>query len=212
MGVSNYTELKATIADFLNRTDLTSVIPTFITLAEADFNRRIRHYSMEARATAELNTQFFLPPADWLESIRFRLTGDGTYPLELVSNSQLMDMRDNSNDAAGRPGYYVFVDGQFELFPTPSQAYTAELIYYAKIPALSDSATTNWLLTNHPDSYLYASLMHSAPYLQEDARTQIWAGLAERAVADVNSASQSAKLSGSGLTMKKRGLAPASRS
>ena len=47
MALSNYTELKASIADFLNRDDLTSVIPDFITLAESQINRDIRHMKVK---------------------------------------------------------------------------------------------------------------------------------------------------------------------
>ena len=46
MSISNFTELKSSIADFLNRDDLTAVIPTFIKLAEADMNRKLRHLSL----------------------------------------------------------------------------------------------------------------------------------------------------------------------
>ena len=35
MSLTNFTELKTEIANFLNRDDLTNVIPTFIRLAEA---------------------------------------------------------------------------------------------------------------------------------------------------------------------------------
>ena len=38
MSISNYNDLKSSIADFLNRDDLTAVIPTFIELAEADMS------------------------------------------------------------------------------------------------------------------------------------------------------------------------------
>ena len=48
MSITNYTNLQSTIADYLNRDDLTSVIPVFIQLAEAQMNRDIRHYEMEA--------------------------------------------------------------------------------------------------------------------------------------------------------------------
>ena len=43
MALSTYDELKASIADFLNRDDLTSVIPDFIKLAETGMNREVRH-------------------------------------------------------------------------------------------------------------------------------------------------------------------------
>jgi len=36
MALTTYTELKASIADWLNRSDLTAAIPDFISLAEAD--------------------------------------------------------------------------------------------------------------------------------------------------------------------------------
>ena len=44
MAITTYDELKTSVADFLNRDDLTSVIPDFITMAEADLNRNVRHY------------------------------------------------------------------------------------------------------------------------------------------------------------------------
>ena len=56
MPITTYTELKAAIADFLNRDDLSAVVPTFISLAEADIQRRVRHWRMEKRSTAELDT------------------------------------------------------------------------------------------------------------------------------------------------------------
>ena len=53
MALTNYTGLKASIADFINRDDLTSVIPDFISLAEAQINRDIRHWKMEARSSGQ---------------------------------------------------------------------------------------------------------------------------------------------------------------
>jgi hypothetical protein len=81
-----------------------------------------------------------------------------------------------------------------------------ELLYLAKIPALSDSNTSNWLLSEAPDVYLYGSLVHSAPYLQEDDRLGVWAQLYGAAVERVVELSDKAKWSGSGLKMKNRGL------
>ena len=86
--------------------------------------------------------------------------------------------------------------------PTPDGAYSAILMYYAKIPTLSDSNETNWLLTHHPDIYLYGALLHSAPYLKEDERAQTWAALYTAAVMRVNNASSKSTTSGSGLRLK----------
>ena len=205
MPISTYAELKSAVADWLNREDLTAVIPSFITLAEADISRTLRDYRMEKRSTATLEAQYSALPADWVETIRIQLT-DGTHRLELVSDGALADMRRSRSDATGRPTHYAHTAGGLELFPTPDASYEAELVYVAKVPALSDSATTNWLLSAAPDVYLYGALVQSAPYLKDDARATIWAGLYQSAITNLNAASERARYSGSGLRLRNRGM------
>lgn len=208
MALTNYTELKSSISDFLNRDDLTSVIPTFINLAESQFNRDIRHWEMEARVSGQQSQgdRYMQFPADWLETIRLHLTSEGTNALELASMAAIADKRANTEDEAGRPRFYSHVRGEFELFPTPDSDYDFELLYYQKIPALSDSNTSNWLLEYAPDIYLYGSLVHSAPYLAEDGRIAVWAQMYSAAVSQLNNQSERVKNSGSGIRLNIRGL------
>jgi len=63
------------------------------------------------------------------------------------------------------------------LAPTPDGSYTAQFWYKAGIAVLSDTNTTNWLLTNYPNLYLYAALLESAPYLRDDERILLWQGM-----------------------------------
>jgi hypothetical protein len=207
MAITNYTNLQTAVADFLNRDDLTSVIPTFIQLAEAQMNRDIRHWKMETRSNGQQTAgdQYMQIPADWMETIRFHLTGGGTQVLDLISRAAMADKREGAEDMSGSPQYYCHADGQFELYPTPDADYDMELLYVAKIPDLATNST-NWLLEDAPDVYLYGSLLHSAPYLQEDARVAVWAQMYSAAVARLNEASEKARYSGSGLTLKVRGL------
>lgn len=204
MTIANYSQLKTAVADFLNRDDLTSVVPTFIALAEADMQRKVRHWRMETRSTAQLDTQFSAIPSDWVETIRFYLTTGETSRLELISQAEMIDRKEADSNVTGRPYYYAMTGAQFELYPVPDGLYTGELLYFGKIPALSDSATTNWLLTNAPDAYLYGALIHSAPYLKDDARIQIWAALYQSAIDSLNNSSNDARHSGTGLRMKIR--------
>ena len=208
MAITNYTNLQTTIADFLNRDDLTSVIPTFIQLAEADMNRQVRHWKMESRSTGtqDAGDQYMQIPSDWLETIRLHLTGSGTSALTLTSRAAMADIRAKNEDISTvKPYYYTHADGQFELYPTPTEATDFELLYYQKIPDLATNST-NWLLTDAPDVYLYGALLHSAPYLAEDARVAVWAQMYSAAVSNVNRAAEQARYSGSGMTLKVRGL------
>ena len=89
MAITNYTNLQTTIADFLNRDDLTSVIPTFIQMAEAQINREIRHWKMEARVSGQQSAgdEYMQIPADWLETIRMHCTGSGTSAITMTSRA-----------------------------------------------------------------------------------------------------------------------------
>jgi hypothetical protein len=206
MAITTYSELKTSIADYLNRSDLTAIIPTFIALAEAQINRDVRHWQMENRATTSFDGQYGTRPSDWIETIRLQLTGTGTTSLSLISQQAMADKRMSADNVAGKPLFYTHSESQFELYPTPDGAYAAEVLYYQQVPALSDSATGNWLLTAAPDLYLYGALIHSAPYLVEDGRTAVFAQMYGAAVNQLNLQSEASKTSGAGLKLKVRGL------
>jgi hypothetical protein len=204
MPITTYAELKTNIADFLNRDDLTSVSSTFVSLAEADLNRQVRHWRQEKRSTAEIDTQYSAIPADMLEVIRFYITSGDTRPLELISQAEMLDRKFRNLNTSGQPAYYAVTAGEIEVYPVPDGTYTSELYYFGKTPALSDSNTSNWILEHYPDAYLYGSLIHSAPYLKDDARIQVWAALYQNAIDAINQASEKAKFGGSGRRMKIR--------
>ena len=204
MTITTYAGLQAAIADTLNRGDLTSAVPTFIALAEAGIDRDLRHWKIESRSVAEINSQYSQAPTDWLDTIRFSITSGTTSPLDLISQAELIERRSGNDNTGGKPCFYAMSAGQFEFFPTPDETYNAELIYNARIPALSDSNTTNFLLTEAPDVYLYGALVHSAPYLKEDPRAQTWAAFYKSAIDSLQRTSDKAKHSGSGLRIKIR--------
>lgn len=203
MAITTYSELKTAVADWLNRSDLTSAIPNFIAMAEAQMNRQVRHRKMVTRATATLDTPYFAVPSDWKETIRFQLNTNPVTPLVFVTPEQLLE-DSQKYSAANQPMFYTTVGQQFEVLPQPDGSYEAELLYYAKIPSLSDGAPTNWLLTESPDIYLYATLIQSSPYLKEDERTAIWTSLYEKLVEDMRIADERARIGSSKLKARIR--------
>ena len=199
MALTTYTELKASIADWLNRSDLTAAIPDFISLAEAQVERTLRTRQMIVRANASFDVQYGAVPADFLEVKSLKLTSTNPQtPLSFLSIDAL-DAEMTKHTASGRPKFFGIVGGQFRIVPTPDSNYTTELTYYAKLSKLSNSNTTNWLLTSNPDIYLYGALLQAAPYLQDDARIQTWATLYERALNDSQTADDRGASSGGAL-------------
>jgi hypothetical protein len=201
MAITTYDELKASIANWLNRDDLTAVIPDFIALAEGDMNRQIRHWRMEERATAALDERYTELPPGFIEAVRFHLDVDER-PIELTTPLSLQQRRLAASDTAGRPQFYSIVAGQIEVLPTPDVSYSGELYYYKKIDPLSSELASNWALQYYPDVYLYGALVHSAPYLSDDGRTTVWASLYKNAIDGINANNEKAKYGGSGLRMQ----------
>lgn len=194
MALDTYSGLKTTIADYLNRDDLTSVIPSFITLAEAKFNRKLRMRQMIKRATATIDTQYFAYPSDWLQAKEFILNTNPITYMEFVTDKQANELRQNQIIATGKPSYYTIIGTQIEVIATPDTGYTGELTYYGKISALSDSNTSNWLLAYAPDLYLYGALLEAAPYLKDDERLGTWSTLYTNSLGDMEVADQRASV------------------
>lgn len=194
MAISSYPTLKSTIADFLNRSDLTSVIPTFISLSEAKFNRTLRVRQMIKRATATIDTQYFAMPADFLEPKSFILNTNPITYLEYGTQDFLQKQRQSVYIASGKPVLYGVIGTQFESVPTPDTNYTGELTYYAKIESLSDTTTSNWLLDYAPDLYLYGALVQAAPYLRDGERIAVWGQFYTAAMDDIVVADQRASV------------------
>ena len=66
----------------------------------------------------------------------------------------------------GLPAVYT-IEGDNLLFaPTPDSAYSVSTVYYARFPSLI-TAGTNWLMTNHPNIYLFAVLIEAFFYTQD---------------------------------------------
>ena len=199
MALTTYAELKTSIGDWLNRSDLTSVIPDFISLAEAQIERTLRARQMIVRANASFDAQYGAVPSDFLEAKSLKLTSTNPQsPLSFLSIDAL-DAEMTKYTGSGKPKFFGVVGGQLRIVPTPDATYTTELTYYAKLAKLSNSNTSNWLLASSPDIYLYGALLQAAPYLQDDARIQTWATLYERALNDSQTADDRSASSGGAL-------------
>jgi hypothetical protein len=185
VALASYNDLKSSIADWLNRDDLAAVIPDFITMAEAQLERRLPVERMVKRATATLDTPFSAVPGDFVSPKSLVLTSTApVQPLEFLSEDEL-DAKKYVYRSVGKPLYFTVVGTQFEVLPAPDGEYTAELTYVGTLDKLSNSNPSNWILARHPDVYLYNSLMQAAPYLRDDERVGLWSQLASQAIEDM---------------------------
>jgi hypothetical protein len=199
-----YAELKTAIANYLNRSDLTSDIDTFIDNVEAELNRRLRTKDMIKRATATADSQYLTVPTDWIEAINVEITSNDFSPLFQQYIESLDVYRKSNNNSTGQPVYYAMVDDSIELAPTPDAEYTLQLTYYAKISALSDSNTSNFVSVSHPDVYLYGALKHASIFLMEDERIPMFTQQFEKALEEMRLEQEKAAFGKGSLMMRRR--------
>lgn len=164
MAISTYAELKTAISDWMARADLSGNAADFITLAEARLNREIPAVQTDVTLTGTLGSRridvssysvvspiaLFLVDTDG-DEIELTQRADGTFPYL---------------DTSDQPKFWA-MDGNYIDFDCPlDTAYTFRFRIKQRY-ALSDSATTNWLLTYHPDIYLAASLIWGGAYVKD---------------------------------------------
>ncbi len=199
MGLANYSDLQAAVANWLARSGdvtLTPSIPDFIALAEARLSRDLRLRAMETRDNAfVIASAFTALPGGFLELRNIQLNTAPITRLELMAPEQIDTIHAGSQ--AGKPRVYAILADQLQVAPTPASAYTAEIVYWKKFTALSEAQPTNWLLTNAPDLYLYASLMEATAFIGNDDRLPLWVAAYERARGALQSSNDRGTWSGS---------------
>ena len=202
MSYTNYSDLQASVAGYLGRSDLTTQIPDFIRFAELRLGRELRTRQMLNSATAPTiaNDAKVALPTDFLEIRDLFVQGNPRRPLTYMSPSAFS--REARADIIGLPVFYTILASEFKFAPIPDAAYTLEILYYAKPTFLSNANVSNVFLANYPDALLYGSLIEAEPYLINDARSQLWATLYDRAIKNISDADQGGEYSGIPLQMK----------
>tara|TARA_R100001086_G_scaffold115668_2_gene59249 strand:+ start:601 stop:1281 length:681 start_codon:yes stop_codon:yes gene_type:complete len=185
MALNTYSALKTAIANWLNRSDLTSEISgDFIVLAEKDFNSKLRIRKMiTTDSSFTINAETVALPSGFLQVRDFYILNGGVkYALKYITPAQMDQIKGGST--TGQPNTFTILGDNFRFAPSPSSSYTGVLNYYKEFDPLSDSNTSNYILSNHPAIYLYGSLYHAANFLGgiDPQRLQQWQRMYETAM------------------------------
>ena len=203
MALDTYSNLKTTIANYLNRSDLTAYLGDFITLTEARLNRELRVREMvntDTSTTTVAGTQSYSLPTGYLEATTVIFQSDPYCTLRFISNSDFYN-KYNASQSRGKPTYFTIVGSNIVLGVAPNSATTLQINYYKSLTALSDSNASNDILTNYPELYLYGALAESAPFIMQDERINTWGNLYKEALKNANETSSRGSTTSSPLQM-----------
>jgi hypothetical protein len=170
MAITTYSELKTAIATWIARSgdsDISGNAADFVALAEARMNRLLglRAFRADTALTGTVDSRELSLPNDFVEPYSLHLT-TGTAHRELTPrHAAHMDYSESS----GEPDEWAIKGTKIHLNRPCDEAHTFNLHYRQRL-ALSDASPMNWLLTNHPDVYLWGALL-AAGIFEMDAET-----------------------------------------
>ena len=217
--INTYATLQTAVANWLDRSDLTDRIPEFIALAEARMNRVLRlaimlnvdETTLGGATALVAGTRDYALPSGYLQMVDFHLRTSPITTLSYLTPENMNRMWAGSQ--GGRPlAYTIFSDNasgtpikKVRLGPSPDSGYDYSIMFYKKIDALSDSNTTEQMLTNNPDVYLYGALLEAEPFLMNDQRVGLWLAAFEKAIADLQEQDNKDRHSGSAMRVMNTG-------
>ena len=173
MALDNYANLQTSIINFSHRADLATVVPDFIRLAEDKVYALIESDKQDTRTTLSTvaSQEFITLPTDFIELRSVSISNSGyTTTLDYLAPDQYQNQYTDST--TGFPRVYTIIGSSLYARPIPDAIYTLTLIYEARLATLSNSNTNNWLLTNYPLVYLYASLEQLCKYIKDTVGSQ----------------------------------------
>ena len=199
MAISTYSELNTAVANWLDRDDLTDRIPEFIALCEARFNRLLRIRAMEYKQTASTvaGQRNLALPTGFIQMRNLQMNASPIVPMQYVT-PEIYD-RLYGSTSTGTPEMYTIIADEIQLGPIPASVQTIEMLFYKKFDALTAAATTNWMIINAPDVYLYGCLLEAEPFIMNDPRVQLWAAGFKQAITDMQEQDNRDRHSGSAL-------------
>jgi hypothetical protein len=200
--VTTYATLQTHIADTLNRSDLTDVIPNFIQQFESQAKRDQRLRKLSDRGTFSITGDGQSLPSDFYKLDSWYHDGSSYFgPIQIVPQDEIGRLKGSYGDT-GVPQFAAIIPGDgtdsatVRFAPEPDATYNTKMVYERRITDLSDTETTNYLLLEAPDIYLYGALVESAPYLKDDNRMMLWKSLLEERIEAYHMAQQDARWGG----------------
>jgi hypothetical protein len=183
MAFTNYTSFVSTVESYLARTDLTTVIPDFVQMAQLRMSRDLRTEAMLKVATTTPSDNKVAFPSDFLELREMHF--EGNPPIILEYQSPDLFFRNGQTSLSGRSHYFTMLGTEFQFAPSQNSDYTIQILYYGQPTFISTTTASNLFLAYYPDALLYATLAEAEPYLMNDPRVATWSALYDRAIANI---------------------------
>lgn len=189
MAINDFPSLKTAVTNWMSRGDVAGEAEEFISLAEAGLNRELNPVEIDVTLTGATGSrEIDITSQSCVEPIALFLAQTGLNEIELAPMTAGTFAFQNTS---GAPRFWSISEDHIVFDRPLDQDYPFRFRFRQRF-GLSDTATTNWLLTYHPDVYLAACLIWGGVFVQDDPAAARWVTLLNTALPSVrNSIAQS---------------------
>lgn len=164
MAIASYTDLVTKVGVYMDRDDLADQVPDFLSVIEPEINRRLRAVNMETRATWLISAEEYALPTDFRKMRAIHIEGAPDRPLDEISP---VSAPRRFSGESGIPRAYWFEGRTLMLAPPPAAETAFKVVYFTRIQPLTAADTTNWVLEEHPDIYLWGAIREAAAFIRD---------------------------------------------
>lgn len=199
MSFTSYSNLQTAILNWLGRpgdTLVSSSVPDMITLFEREATRRL-HTRWQ-----ETTTQIYPDPGEFVVDLPSDFSA--LRSIRLSSHDPILNMRYVTPEQLTlTAGEYFVIEGlQLRMPDAADDGQEITIGYMQGLTPLSNSATSNWLLENHPDAYLFGVLAEAEAYVANDERVAGWIARRDEVFKSITDADRKARWGGGGLQIR----------
>jgi len=205
----NYTELVDAAQAYADRYDdeVASNLDVFITMAESRINRVLKTREQTARVYTPTidDTEYYSLPLDYAGMRDIQMNSDlptvdhKTYTFSYMNPQQFNWMR---NKPFGGKFYYTVIADQIQIFPKQDAGYTLEIVYYQKVPHITEAQPLNWLSDGHPDIYLSGIISEIESFVKNYEVAQGWDSKMTRSIGELEMSDRVERWSGSPMEVR----------
>ena len=201
MSITTLTELQTAINDRFASNELTAALQNeCIALTESMMRRDLDTTDMETvKVDFQIYGEFCDCPPNFNAVRSFMLNSSPRKPITFMPD----DQQSNLFGCTGTPRYFCVVGKQFRFAPVPSSATTATIVYYQSIPSLATATPTNWMLTEHPDAYLYGALYQAAIRARDVDAATGYKAVYDQAIDSIQRDSKNRRWGGNGMAVQR---------
>lgn len=201
----NYSEVKTAVLAYSDRSDTETSdnFDTFLEMFESRINRYLKTREMSVRAThaAVTDQDYYSLPSDYagIRDIEVYTAGSSTRETLLRLTPEQMNALDDDDEGI----YYTIIADQFQIKPVDNiDGKIIEIIYYQKVPALTSTATTNWLATNYPDCYVTGVMVELSSYMKDLEAVGLWQQRYAEVISEIEQNDHREQWSGTPMAMR----------